>query len=113
MTKGTTLAGALGVGAALWYLYDRKKEASRRAALQKSIESVARSFPVAQNAPYSTPSSDSPYLGHRVKRWRPSKGALQSLAGAGLALYGMRGGSPIGRIALDLAYGMFQRGRSS
>ena len=113
MSMGTALAGALGIGAAVWYLYDRERGPSRRAALLNRMSSLAESLPGWASGTPSTPRAESVYLRHQQAqsgRWRPGVRTVGSLAGAGLAFYGVRHRGNIGRFATGLGTSMFRRG---
>jgi hypothetical protein len=111
MSKGAVLAGALGIGAALWYLYDRERGPARRAALRHRISSLTESVPGWGAGASSIPHAESRYLQQTPsERWRPGVRTVGSLAGAGLAFYGVRHRGHIGRFATGLGTSMFRRG---
>jgi hypothetical protein len=112
MSKGAVLTGALGIGAALWYLYDRERGPARRAALRRRISSLAASLPDWAGGEPSVPHAESRYLQREPaqERWRPGVRTVGSLAGAGLAFYGVRNRGHIGRFAAGLGTSMFRRG---
>lgn len=113
MSTGAVFAGALGIGAALWYLYDRERGPSRRAALQNRISSLADSLPGWAGGGPTIPRAESVYLRRQpaqLGRWRPGVRTVGSLAGAGLAFYGVRHRGNIGRFATGLGTSMFRRG---
>jgi hypothetical protein len=112
MSTGAAVAGVLGIGAALWYLYDRERGPSRRAALRNRLSSLTESLPGWAGGTPSVPRAESIYLRRQPAhhgRWSPAVRTVGSLAGAGLAFYGVRHRGNIGRFATGLGTSMFRR----
>lgn len=113
ISKATALIGALGVGAAIYYLYGGRRGPARREALRSNLSSLLDYLPGLTSGPTSLPRAESAYLPRspveQPRIWNSSMRTVGSFAGAGLALYGMRRRGAIGWVTSGLGSAMLRK----
>jgi hypothetical protein len=113
ISKVTALIGAVGIGAAVYFLYGRGKGPARRAALRNNLSSLVHWIPGLTVGPVSIPRAESAYLpksaAQHKRVWNAPMRTVGTFAGAGLALYGMRRRGAIGWVTSGLGSAMLRK----